>query len=120
MNDIDVLAMSVGDLVGVCNGGGWNTIAELRTVARKTSTQAILDDGSRWNKYGRKVGQTSWSRSFLVTAEDARQRISAQVAERIHNGLVRKVRDLKLSEITDKGLLAILQIAADNARLTNG
>lgn len=56
---INVNDLNVGDKIGVHPGGGWDPLCEIRTVTRKTATQIVLDDGSRWTTRGRKVGESS-------------------------------------------------------------
>lgn len=112
---LNVDELKVGERVGVC-GGSWNTACELRMVARRTATQMILDDGSRWNKRGREVGKgTGYYRRFLVSEQEAIERIKDETTKRARRELVREAEDIKLGSISDDGLRMILRLAKDHA-----
>jgi hypothetical protein len=90
---ITVADLKEGDKVGVCSGG-WKSRCELKTVARKTATQIVLDDGTRWTKYGRRHGEGySYHSSYLVTEADARDLIVEWQAKRERAALLREIRD---------------------------
>lgn len=115
MYDIRPLELNVGDRVGVCPSG-WYPVPEIRTVTRKTATQVILDDGSRWNKYGTQLGEgSSYHRSHLMTVEEAEKQRAEEVARRKHLALVQQVEAIKFKNVNDDGLHQILQVAKDHS-----
>jgi hypothetical protein len=112
MYDIKVLELKVGDRVGVMNSGGWNPLAEIKTVTKKTATQVVLSDGTRWNKYGRMIGEgSSWHRGFLMTVEEAEKRRADELQRRARLKLIQEVRDFDWKNVSDEGLRVILQVA---------
>jgi hypothetical protein len=113
MYDVSVPDLKVGDKIGV-SGGGWEPMPEIRTVAKRTATQVVLDDGTRWNKYGRKVGHGSsgYYRQRLMTLAEAEEQRAEALKNRARKKLMRDVRDLDLDKISDEGLQKILDIAA--------
>ena len=119
MKQINALTLSIGDQVGVTSNGNWSSRTSVLTVARKTATQVILSDGTRWNKQGRKVSEVgAWSRSFLIPVPEARERMAAEAKVQQRSVLIRKIRELELTAVSEKGLLDILKAAANNL-LTN-
>lgn len=90
---ITIADLNVGDRVGVCFRG-WDTRCELKAITRKTATQIVLEDGTRWTKYGRKVGEgVSYHASFLVSEDDAQERIAEYKAKAELQSLLRTIRD---------------------------
>ena len=111
---INVNDLKVGDKIGV-SGFGWNNAAEIRVVAKRTATQVVLDDGSRWNKYGRKIGEGStYQRQFLMSEQEAATRNAEERKRMKRLALIGKVRDLNFKNVSDEGLIAILQLANDH------
>lgn len=107
---LDTSNLKVGDKVGV---GGCGEMAPIKTVARRTATQVILDDGSRWNQRGRKVGNAGYSREWLLTEQEAQERNADAEKRRKYNELVREVREIALRSISEDGLRMMLQVAKD-------
>lgn len=106
--------LKVGDKVGV-SGYGWNPIHSIKTVAKRTATQVVLDDGSRWNKHGHKIGEHSaWHRSYLMTVADAESRNAEETKRRARLALVREVKDFDWNDVDDEGLRLVLQAAKDH------
>ena len=106
--------LKVGDKVGVV-GGGWGDTCVIRTVAKRTATQVVLDDGTRWTRRGYKVGSGgSYYREFLVDERDAIQRAADYEARTKRSKLIQMVRDLDLKQIANEGLTAMLQAADDH------
>lgn len=68
----------VGDVVAVGYGWrGWNAHFDRRIVAKVTATQVTLDDGQRFTKRGRRVGEPM-SRLFAKPWDEEEQ---ADIAE---------------------------------------
>lgn len=110
-----VSELKVGDRVGVSDSG-WTPDISIRTVTKRTPTQITLDDGSRWTKYGRKVGEShSYLSSFLLSEKDAIERKSEADAKRKHQLLVQKCKDIDFKRVSDEGLVMILQVSKDYA-----
>lgn len=107
----DVTTLNVGDRVGV---GGHGELCPVKTVARRTATQVILDDGTRWNKRGRRIGDGGWARDWLMTEQDANERNEEARAKQVRRELVRMVRDFQLNDVSDDGLRMMLQVAKDH------
>ena len=99
--------LKVGDKVGICSGG-WETRCELRTVKRRTATQIILDDDTRWTKYGKKVGESSsYHGSWMVSEADAHERIAEQKARHERFSLLREIRDANYKDMPTTALREI-------------
>lgn len=96
-----------GDKLGVCSGS-WETTCELRIVTRKTATQMVLDDGSRWTKYGRRYGEgSSYHSSYLVTESDAIERIADYKVRMERASLLREIRDANYKSMNNVALREI-------------
>ena len=61
-------SLKVGDKVGI-DTGGYNTLYTIRTVARTTATQVILDNDKKYNHNGQELG-TKYG-DYLVPYERA-------------------------------------------------
>lgn len=114
MELLNFSALKVGDRVGVSSR--YSAMCEVKVVAKRTATQVILDDGSRWNKHGRRIGEAGYMRAWLMTEQDANER-NEDERKRIERGdLVRSAREIVFGEISDDGLRMILQVAKDHKR----
>lgn len=109
---IDATILKVGDKVGI---GGMGEVVPVKTVARRTATQVILDDGTRWNKRGRRIGQDGWHRDWLMTEQEAQERNAEAEQRRKRNELIRQVREIALRGVSDEGLRLMLVVAKDHA-----
>ena len=99
--------LKVGDKVGVCSGG-WEHRAELKTVARRTATQVILDDHSRWTLRGKRVGEaSSYHGSWLITVEDANELIASQRVKDERASFMRVIEDADYRSMTTVALREI-------------
>ena len=111
---LNVTDLKVGDLVGVADTG-FNSMCEIKTVAKRTATQVVLNDGSRWTRNGRKVGEGDrFYRAFLLTEQEAIERNAEENKKRKRNALVTQARDIRFKDISDEGLVMILQVAKDH------
>ena len=99
--------LKVGDKVGVC-AGSWETRCELKTVKRRTATQIVLDDDSRWTMRGRRFGDgASYHGAWLVTEAEALELIDDQRAKRERAALLREIKDASYSNMTTVALREI-------------
>lgn len=106
--------LKVGDRVGV-GGGGWNPVFTIRTVAKRTATQVVLDDGSRWTRRGYRVGEAArYTRDFLVSEQEANERNEDARKKQERSALIREVRDTDFRAVSDEGLRLILQILKEH------
>lgn len=102
--------LNVGDRIGV-SPGGWDPMPEIRSVTKKTATQITLDDGSRWTKRGRKVGESeSYHGSFLIAVEDAQERRVEALRKRERLALTRELRDALYGKLPTDALREMVEI----------
>ena len=116
MGYVDVPSLKVGDSVGVSNRH--NDGCSILQVAKRTATQVILSDGSRWNKYGRNIGVKGslFGRSLLLTVADAKDRIAEYHKEIARAKLVNQFRAIEWRELSDGQLLRIIEIAQEKSK----
>ena len=94
-------AIKVGDAIGISE----QYRSAVLKVTKRTATQIVLSDGSRWSlSRGRKVGASTWDYSSLVSEKDARARIEELKNEnekrKAHNRLREYAwRDLSLDQL---------------------
>lgn len=106
MTSDQVATLKVGDIVGVTQRYGY--LPELKQVARRTKTQVVLQDGSKFNKYGRSVGGDAWSRRWLMTADEAKERRAETERKAKRNNAIRKLREFNYAALTDEKIEALL------------
>lgn len=113
---LNVSELKVGDRIGVSGGAGWYQKADIRTVAKRTATQVVLDDGTRWTKSGRMMGDHSkYWRKYLITEADAITQNAETEKVLARKRLIDSVEDIKFKNVSDDGLRMILQVAKDHA-----
>lgn len=101
MSREEMSALQVGTKIGVI---GQHSTAVL-TVTKRTPSQIVLSDNSRWGlKTGRKHGASEWSYESLVSEQDARERIEHIRAERAIRESARRLecvrwRDLSIDQL---------------------
>ena len=61
----------VGDFVMVQGSGFGGSSHAKRTIIKTTKHQVVLDDQSRWLRYGRRVGSDTWSREYARPWDEA-------------------------------------------------
>lgn len=112
---MDTTTLKVGDSVGIGGGGFHNGVCEIRKVVRRTATQVTLDNGTRWNSNGRRIGERGYYHGFLMTEQEAVE-INEETKKRMERqALVRSVRGLEFGNISDDGLRMMLTVAKDHA-----
>lgn len=90
-------ALKVGDLVGVYE----RYRAAVLKVTKRTKTQIVLSDGSRWTVgRGYKVGASTWSYDSLVSEKDARERIVELKEASEIAGAANRLREVTWRELT--------------------
>lgn len=113
MNTTQIEALAVGDTVGVANRH--DAGATLLKVTKRTATQVVLSDGSRWNKRGTEIGDGSkWYRRYLMTSKEAEERISDYAETREHASLASRLEKFRFRDLdidTLKKLCKILEEA---------
>ena len=111
---MNVNELKVGDRVGVGGGGGWYQKCEIRTVAKRTATQVVLDDGSRWTTRGRLVGEgASYWRKHLMPEQEAIAQNTETEKVATRKRLIESVESIKFKNVSDDGLKMILHVAKD-------
>lgn len=89
LTESEVLALKVGDEIGV-TGGSYGP-PTIERVTKRTATQVIIGD-RRFNRSGRMLGSSTWNGSYLLAVDDAREQIAADMHR---NGLARAQRALR-------------------------
>ncbi len=106
--NMDIESLKVGDEVGV---GGSYTVY-LAKVERKTATTVIVG-GKRFNKRGYETGTGSrFMRDFLITAEDARERIAEAKIKRQRREMVDRLRNHPFGHLNDAQLAEVTALLA--------
>lgn len=106
LNEAEVAALKVGDEVGI---GGYGTYVSysVRTVEKRTATQVTVA-GERFNKRGNKIGGRSrFSATYLISVEEARERIAAQRATLARNQARNALREFSYSALSDEQLFSV-------------
>lgn len=94
-------SLKEGDKVGACER--WS--AAILTVKKRTKTQLVLSNGSRWSiRTGRKFGDGSWSFALLTTEEEGREKIAELRAQRLRQESVKKLNDFRWQDLPDEEL----------------
>jgi hypothetical protein len=113
MAGIRVEALAVDDKVGVWTAvglGGRFGAADVLTVTKRTPTQAVLSDGSRWTLRGREVGRSEWSRRFLCSPDEARERAAEAAKEATRQDRIYRLRDTRWDRLSDETLAQVLAL----------
>lgn len=110
---ISLEGIKQGDVVGIESGRSYANAQKL-TVTRRTPTQIVLSDGSRWNENCREVGG-GYTRRTLVTPTTADTINAQRAARHAHGRLVSDARDAlkELEWFNDSQLARIIAIAKE-------
>lgn len=120
LNEDQRAALQVGQEVGINE----RFQASIVTVAKRTATQLIMSDGSRWTiKRGSRVGATTWSYGSLYGAEETRalirqrnhEKAAIQAAKRLSGYPWRNLNREQLQRI--EAFVAEVQAAAKKETL---
>ncbi len=123
LTEADVVALKVGDRVGVTAGDHYNP-PTVETIIRRTTTQ-ILTTTARFNKRGRSLAGSTFRARHLTSVAWAEEMRADMLRSRVHRETARTLREHKWGAMTleqlkrVQALLDELGQSPDNARSNN-
>jgi hypothetical protein len=108
---LNVETLTVGDEVGVIEPQNWGpSSGSVLTVSKRTATQVVLSDDSRWNTHGHEIGGRTYHRRYLITPADARERLAAAQTDRERRNRINELCDTRWSDYPDETMDQVLAL----------
>lgn len=97
MTNAEIAALQVGDEVGVCKRGSWES--SVKRVTRRTKTQVTVTGGMRFTATGYEIG-SSFRRAYLIKPDVAMAQAAEERAERLTAQARNRLSQQRWSDLT--------------------